>query len=72
MRIIKRGALEDFSRVHPDARASLESWYSVVDKANWQTPAEMKQVYPKADLGGAKNRLQCRGKQVPVIARVNY
>jgi len=48
MRIIKRGALEQFWEVHPDARPSLESWYQVGRRANWKTPAEMKQVYPKA------------------------
>jgi mRNA interferase HigB len=50
MRIIKRGALVQFWEQHPDARASLESWYAVVRKANWKTPAELKQVYHSADL----------------------
>ena len=60
MRIIKRGALEGFWQKHPDAKASLEAWYGVVRKANWKTPAEMKQVYRNAEN---KYRL---------IARVNY
>ena len=54
MRIIKRGALEQFWQKHPDAKASLEAWYGVVRKANWKTPAEMKQVYRNADLVGRR------------------
>jgi hypothetical protein len=54
MRVIKRGALVRFWQLHPDAQASLESWYAVVRKANWKTPVEMKQVYGNADLGGER------------------
>ncbi|PYT67133.1 MAG: hypothetical protein DMG42_27655 [Acidobacteria bacterium] len=55
VRIIKRGALVPFWERHPDAKASLESWYAVVRRANWKTPAEMKQVYGKADLVGPRS-----------------
>ncbi len=44
MRIIKRGALEQFWREHPDAMAGLESWYAVMRKADWKTPAELRRV----------------------------
>jgi len=49
MRIIKRAALMRFWSKHPDAKASLEAWYAVVQKAKWTTPMEMKQVYSNGD-----------------------
>ncbi|HWZ43381.1 MAG TPA: type II toxin-antitoxin system HigB family toxin [Candidatus Saccharimonadales bacterium] len=72
MRVIKRGALEQFWLKHPDARSSLESWYAVVRKADWTTPAAMKQVYPNADLYGRRTIFNISGNKYRLIARVNY
>jgi mRNA interferase HigB len=72
MRIIKRGALVQFWEKHPDAKASLESWYGVVRRANWETPAEMKQVYGKADLAGRRTVFNIAGNKYRSIAGVNY
>jgi mRNA interferase HigB len=72
MRIIKRGALEQFWQRRPDAKASLESWYTVVRKANWKTPAELKRVYHNADLVGRRTVFNIAGNKYRLIARVNY
>lgn len=72
MRIIKRGALEKFWQKHPDSKASLESWYAVVRKADWKTPVEMKQVYPSSDLVGRRTVFNVAGNKYRLIARVNY
>jgi mRNA interferase HigB len=72
MRIIKRGALERFWSTHPDSKPSLESWYSVVRAAAWQTPAEMKQVYHNADVVGHRTVFNMAGNKYRLIARVNY
>jgi mRNA interferase HigB len=72
MRIIKRGAIEQFWHKHADARASLESWYGVVRGAKWKTPAEMKQVYPSADRVGRRTVFNIAGNKYRLIARVNY
>lgn len=72
MRVIKRAALEHFWQRHPDAKTSLESWFSVVRTASWKTPAEMKQVYPNADLVGRRTVFNIAGNKYRLIARVNY
>jgi mRNA interferase HigB len=72
MRIIKRGALLQFLYKHPDARASLESWYAVVRKANWKTPAELKRIYPSADFVGRRTVFNISGNKYRLIARVNF
>lgn len=72
MRVIKRGVLEQFWQKHPDAKASLESWYNVVRRASWQTPAEMKQIYPSANLVGRRTIFNIAGNKYRMIARVNY
>lgn len=72
MRIIKRGAVEQLWQKHPDAKASLESWYAVVRRANWQTRVEMKRVYPHAGLVGRRTIFNIAGNEYRMIARVNY
>ena len=72
MRIIKRGALVQFWQRHPDAKANLESWYTVVRRATWKTPAEMKMVYANADLVGRRTIFNIAGNKYRLIARVNY
>ena len=72
MRIIKRAALEQFWFRHADAKASLESWFGVVRAANWQTPAEMKRVYPHADIVGRRTVFNIAGNKYRLVARVNY
>jgi mRNA interferase HigB len=72
MRIIKRGAMERFWRIHPDSKPSLESWYSVVRAATWTTPAEMKAIYRNADLVGRRTVFNIAGNKYRLIARVNY
>ncbi|HMD31746.1 MAG TPA: type II toxin-antitoxin system HigB family toxin [Candidatus Acidoferrales bacterium] len=72
MRIIKRGALVAFWQRHPDAQASLESWYGVIRRAAWKSPAEMKQVYGNADLVGRRTVFNIAGNKYRLIARVNY
>ena len=72
MRIIKRGALVQFWEKHPDSKPSLESWYNVVRGAQWQTPAEMKLIYPNADLVGRRTIFNISGNKYRLIARVNY
>ena len=72
MRIIKRGALVQFWQLHPDSRASLESWYGVVRKATWKTPVEMKRVYANADLVGRRTVFNISGNKYRLIARADF
>ena len=72
MRIIKRGALEQFWRAHRDSQASLEAWYAVVRSARWKTSAELKRVYPSADFVGRRVVFNIAGNKYRMIARVNF
>jgi mRNA interferase HigB len=72
MRIIKRGALEQFWQTPPGREGNLEAWYGVVRKATWKTPAEMKQVYHNADLVGRRTVFNIAGNKYRLIARVDY
>jgi mRNA interferase HigB len=61
-----------FWQHHSNVRASLESWYAVVRKADWKSLAELRQVYHNADLVGRRTVFNIAGNKYRLIARVNY
>ena len=44
MKILKFKLLKDFARKHPDAADSLMRWAEFVEKTEWKSHAELKQI----------------------------
>lgn len=72
MNVISLKRLRKFSSRHRDAEIPLSAWYSVAKKAKWQTLAEVKQVYPSADLVGRYTVFNIKGNKYRLIARIKY
>ena len=72
MNVISYKRIRDFSSTHRDAESSLSAWYRVVKKANWQSPAELKRVYPSADLVGRYCVFNIKGNMYRLISRIVY
>jgi mRNA interferase HigB len=45
MQIIARRMLKQFWERRPKAEMPLRSWYALVDKADWATPADVKAMF---------------------------
>jgi len=73
MRIISRKLLREFWQRHPDAQQPLQSWYADVKHADWQTPADIKDVYRNASFV-ANNRVifNIKGNRYRLIIVVQY
>ena len=73
MRIISRKRLREFWEHHPDARQALQAWYADVKYANWQTPADIKNVYRNASIV-ANNRaiFNIKGNKYRLVVVVQY
>lgn len=52
MKLVGKELLTTFKNGHPDVRSQLESWEAEVVDAEWKTPIDVKQRYPKASLPG--------------------
>lgn len=74
-------ALERFSRRHRDARRPLGDWLGTVSRANWQSLAELRRVYPTADgvnvrvAGGSTvvvTVFNIKGNRYRLLVVVNY
>ncbi len=68
MQIIAKRTLKQFWERYPRAELPLKNWFQVVDKASWNTPADVKVMFGTTvdfigdnrlifDIGGNKYRL---------------
>jgi mRNA interferase HigB len=73
MRIISRKILREFWELHPDAQASLESWFADVTQTSWRTPNDIKAVYRNASFI-LNNRVvfNIKGNKYRLIVMVQY
>lgn len=52
MKLVGKGLLSNFKDEHPDVRTQVEAWEAEVENAEWKTPIDVKQRYPKASFPG--------------------
>lgn len=73
MRLIARSTLVAFSGRHPDARASLEHWASIVTRSSWISPAEIQAAFSKAKvLSADRVRFEVAGGRYRLIAAFRF
>lgn len=72
MNVISIKRIREFSLGHRDSTASLWAFYKTAKKARWQNLAELKKVYPSADLVGRYTIFNIAGNKYRLIARVHY
>jgi mRNA interferase HigB len=72
MNTISLKKIREFVELHPDAKSSLIAWYKMTKKARWRNVAEVRQVYPHADLVGDYTVFNVRGNHYRVITEINY
>ncbi|MBN1372837.1 MAG: type II toxin-antitoxin system HigB family toxin [Anaerolineaceae bacterium] len=73
MRIISRRILREFWEKHPDASAPLQTWFHDVERATWNTPADIKTAYQNASCV-ANNRVvfNIKGNHYRLVVVVIY
>jgi mRNA interferase HigB len=72
MNVISYKRIRDFFSLHRDAEIPLRAWFSTAKKASWQNLAELKKVYPSADLVGRYTIFNIKGNEYRLIARIVY
>jgi mRNA interferase HigB len=72
MNTISRKKIREFVKLHLDSESSLNAWYKITKKAQWKNLAEVRQVYPHADLVGNYTVFNIRGNHYRLIAEINY
>ena len=74
MRIIARRVLKEFWAVHNQAEAPLTAWYTVVSKADWKGPADVKAMFGTSVDFVADNRVifDIAGNKYRLVVHVAY
>jgi len=73
MRIIYSKKLQDFSRTHVDSTKNISVFRSIVKKADWNTPLEIMESFPKAKvLNGRRARFKIVGNKYRIIVEVDF
>jgi mRNA interferase HigB len=55
------------------ARSQYDAWLSIVGRAEWRNPADLKASYPKAGiLKGGRVVFDIKGNDYRLVARVQY
>jgi mRNA interferase HigB len=79
--VLNTPALDRFARKHRDIRKPLADWLDTVTRANWQSLADVRRVYPSADgvavrvAGGdavVVTVFNIKGNEYRLITVVNY
>lgn len=73
MRIIAKSTLRAFWRRHPDAEEPLLAWYRETEKADWESPARVKEKYRSASfVGGNRVVFNIKGNDYRLVVKINY
>jgi mRNA interferase HigB len=72
MHIITRKRLNDFAKKYPSAKSSLQHWYQLVKKRNFDSFVHLRQTFPDADQVGKLTVFNIGGNKVRLVAAVHY
>lgn len=72
MHIITRKRLNDYAQKHPNAKSSLQYWYSLMKSHDFNNFAELRTIYPSADQVGKLTVFNIGGNKARLIAAIHY
>jgi mRNA interferase HigB len=72
MHTISAKALREFWMAHADAQPALRAWLRLVESARWSSPAEMKALFPTADIVGQLTVFNVGGNKYRLVAMIKY
>jgi mRNA interferase HigB len=73
MRVLARLRLDEFSKVHADARQQALALLAEFGSAAWQTPHDVKQRFPSASIiGQGRVVFNLKGNRYRVDTKVDY
>ncbi len=72
MHIITRKRLLEFCKKHPDSEEPLDRWYRIVKQSNYNSFAELRKTFPKADQVGKFTVFDIGGNKYRLITYIVY
>ena len=72
MHVITRKRLDDFMLTHPEARTSLQHWFTIVRKTDYASFANLRKTFPSADQVNQLTVFNIGGNKFRLIAAIHY
>jgi mRNA interferase HigB len=73
MRVLARNTLVEFYALHPETKSSLEHWLCLVRAAQWKSPNDVRDSFPKASvLNGERVRFEVAGGSYRLIVAFDF
>ena len=72
MNVISFRRIREFASAHRDAGLSLKAWFTTAKKSHWHNFAEVKQVYPTADVVARYTIFNIKGNKYRLITRIVF
>ena len=72
MHIISRKRIIEFSKIHPEAEVSLDRWYRIVKKTDFESFSDIRQTFPGADQVGRLTVFNIGGNNYKLIVYIVY
>lgn len=72
MHVITRKRILEFSALHPDSKAPLSAWYTIVSASDFRSFVELRRTFASADLLGNKIVFYIGGNKYRLVAAVHF
>jgi len=72
MRVITKTKINEFADEHPDSETSLISWYKAILNTDFKNFAELRKMFPSADLVGKLTVFNISGNKYRLITAIHY
>lgn len=72
MHIISKPIIREFWLQNPNSETQLSSWYKQCRKADWKNLAEIREMFPHADLVGECVVFNIGGNKYRLITKIKF
>jgi mRNA interferase HigB len=72
MHVISEKKLREFWAKWPTAKEPLQAWHRVVEHADWESFADVRQVYPSADQVGRCTVFDIGGNKFRLVTVIHF
>ena len=73
MHVIAKRTLREFWERHPDAKTSLEHWHEETRRADWATPTQVTQQWPRTSIVGSTRAVfRIKGNNYRLVVDIFY
>ena len=72
MHVITRKRINEFTKKYPDSQSSLDTWYQIVKKTNYNSFSELKQHFSNADYVDGFVVFNISGNKYRLIVAIHF